>query len=294
MTPSRILIIVLLLALTAPAAAHAAPHKRYLVALGDSYATGYQPTAVGQGQNTRNGFAYQVPKLAKARGYDLRLVNFGCGGATTVSLLQSTAECGGKALGGPDYTGRTQIAAAEEFLRSHRGKVDLITVSISGNDVTACARAADPVACVAMALPQVEQNVRETAQRLRMAGGAKPRIVGITYPDVILGKWVGADASQELAKLSVVAFKNLINPALARAYEAGGGRLVDVTKATGAYGSLEETTTLEPYGAIPVPVAKVCRLSYYCEFRDIHARTKGYRLIAKLVVKTLPRRAPHR
>jgi hypothetical protein len=28
-----------------------------------------------------------VPKLARERGHRLRLVNFGCGGATTVSLL---------------------------------------------------------------------------------------------------------------------------------------------------------------------------------------------------------------
>jgi hypothetical protein len=41
---------------------------------------------------------------------------------------------------------------------------------------------------------------------------------------------------------------------------------------------------------VPKPVAEVCRLTYYCQFRDIHARTSGYRLIADLVVKSLPRR----
>ena len=56
-------------------------------------------------------------------------------------------------------------------------------------------------------MQQIEQNVTETAKRLRKAGGRKPRIVGITYPDVILGQWVGADADQDLAQLSVVAFK---------------------------------------------------------------------------------------
>jgi hypothetical protein len=156
--------------------------------------------------------------------------------------------------------------------------------------VTACAREADPVPCVAAAVGRMEENVTRTAERLRKAAGRKPRIVGITYPDVILGKWVGADADQDLATLSVVAFKSLINPALKKAYAAGGGKLVDVTRATGAYGPLEETTTLEPYGVIPVPVAKVCRLTFYCEFRDIHARTRGYKAIAKLIVKTLPRR----
>jgi hypothetical protein len=38
-----------------------------------------------------------------------------------------------------------------------------------------------------------------------------------------------------------------------------------------------------------VPVAEVCRLTYYCEFRDIHARTEGYRIIAELIAATLPK-----
>ncbi len=49
-------------------------------------------------------------------------------------------------------------------------------------------------------------------------------------------------------------------------------------------------TTLFPYGSLPVAVAQACELTYYCAFRDIHARTDGYRLIADLVAGTLPRR----
>ena len=62
-----------------------------------------------------------------------------------------------------------------------------------------------------------------------------------------------------------------------------------------SYATLDDgLTTVAPYGLIPVPVATVCRISYYCDFRDIHARTNGYRLIAKLVVKLLPKRThPH-
>ena len=280
----------LVAALALPAAADAAkPPRQYYVSLGDSYATGYQPTASSGG--TRNGFAYQVPKLARAKGYRYRLVNFGCGGETTVSLLERTTRCGGPGPGGVDYAGRTQIAAAERFVRRNRAKVGLITVSIGGNDVTQCARGvADPVPCVAAAVGKIRENVTKIAARLRKAAGKRVRIVGTTYPDVILGQWVGENPNQDLARLSVIAFKNLINPELKRAYESAGGRFVDVTAATGAYGSLDETTTLEPYGVIPVPVAKVCTYSFYCDLRDIHARTIGYRLIAKLIVGTLPRR----
>jgi lysophospholipase L1-like esterase len=286
------LILALALVLALPATAGAAkPKRQYYVSLGDSYATGFQPSVVDQAAGTRNGFAYQVPGLARKRGHRYRLVNFGCGGETTASLLQRATPCAGPGPGGRDYAGRTQIAAAERFLRAHRGEVGLITVSIGGNDVTACTVAADPIACVLGAVQQIQANVTQIAERLRAAAGKKPRIVGITYPDVILGLWVGAGADQDLARLSVVAFKDFINPTLKQAYEAAGGSFVDVTAASGAYGSFDETTTrLAGYGAIPLPVAKVCEYTYYCDYRDIHARRRGYELIAELIVKTLPRR----
>ena len=134
----------------APGAASAAPAEQLYVSLGDSYASGYQPGVVpSEDGNTRNGFAYQVPALAASRGYRLRLVNFGCGGATTTSLI-STKGCPPRALGpgGRAYPGRTQLAASERFLRSNRRSTGLVTVSIGGNDITACVRAPGPVGCV--------------------------------------------------------------------------------------------------------------------------------------------------
>ena len=291
MNLSRMIPAVVLATLALPAAAQATePPRPYYVSLGDSYATGFQPTARGKGANTRNGFAYQVPKLARAKGFRFRLVNFGCGGETTASLLERKTACVGPGPGGVDYAGRTQIAAAERFIRRHRGLVGLVTVSIGGNDVTRCAREADPIPCVVGAVTAIDENVTKIAKRLRRAGGRKMRIVGTTYPDVILGQWVGENANQELAKLSVVALRDLVNPALRKAYAAAGGKFVDVTAASGAYGSLDELVPLESGTLVPKPVADVCRLTYYCQYRDIHARTSGYRLIAELVVETLSRR----
>jgi lysophospholipase L1-like esterase len=287
--PTR-LALALVLLLVLPTAAQAAKKRSYYVSLGDSYAVGYQATGQGQSKTTRKGYADQLVRNARARGHRLTLVNFGCGGETTSSILQRKTRCRGSAPGAPSYAGRTQVAAAERFLRRHRGRVTLITVSIGGNDVTACAREADPVPCVAAAVEGIETNGKALVKRLRKAAGPKARIVGITYPDVILGEWVGATPNRDLAALSVVAFKSLINPALKEVYESVRGRFVDVTEATGAYGSLEEMTTLDPYGEIPVPVAEVCKLTYYCSYRDIHANTKGYGIIADLIARTLPRK----
>jgi lysophospholipase L1-like esterase len=275
--------------LALPAAAQAAKAKpSYYVSLGDSYAAGYQRFSATNAKTTRDGFAYQLVGKARKRGYDLKLVNFGCGGETSVSILTRKTKCRGLGPGGVDYAGTTQATAAERFLRKHRGRVGLITVSIGGNDVTACVREPDPVACIGPAMEKVKANGKKLLTRLRKAAGPKARIVGTTYPDVILGQWVGESPDQDLAKLSVIAFQSLLNPALKEMYEAVKGRFVDVTKATGAYTPLEQTTTLAPYGEIPVAVAEVCSLTAYCAYRDIHPNTKGYGVIADLVAKTLP------
>ena len=176
-------------------------------------------------------------------------------------------------------------------MKAHRGQIGLVTVSIGGNDVTACAKAADPIACVGPAMDKVKANGKKLLGRLRKAAGKKARIVGITYPDVILGAWVkGEQADRDLASLSVVAFQSLLNPALKEMYESVGAKFVDVTTASGAYTPLDQMTTLAPYGEVPIAVAKVCQLTYYCQFEDIHPRTSGYTLIAKLVAATLPRK----
>ena len=72
---------------------------------------------------------------------------------------------------------------------------------------------------------KVKANGKVLLKRLRKAAGPKTRIVGITYPDVILGSWVGENPNQDLAKLSVVAFQSLLNPALKEMYESVGGQL---------------------------------------------------------------------
>lgn len=296
MTHRRLVPLLAMLAavLLLPAAAQARakhrpkPAPQYYVSLGDSYASGYQP---GRG-NDGHGFAYQVPGFAKTRGYRLKLVNFGCGGATTTSLLKRIG-CPKAALGpgAPAYPRTTQIAAAERFIRANRRNVKLITVSISGNDVTKCAKVplAQVGTCVNDALVGIKSNLSKALKGLRQAAGRTTRIVGITYPDVILGGWV-RPGGKTLAEPSVAVFKQLINPALKKQYEAVGAKFVDVTAATGAYIPLTRTTKLAPYGTIPVAVAQVCKLTWYCASGDIHARTNGYGVIARLVAAQLPKR----
>jgi lysophospholipase L1-like esterase len=274
---------------------HSASAPKYYVSLGDSYSVGYQPAPVA---GATAGYTAVVAKKLK-----MTLVNFGCGGATTDSILTFNGVCGGGTYGPPAATdagsvpaGDTQVQAAVAFITAHPGQIGLITVSIGGNDVTSCASAASPVACVEAAESAIQTNVTALVGDLSAAAGSSVPIVGLTYPDVLLGLWVypsfpPSSANQTLAEESVAAFQDLINPTLSTAYTSvPQGKFVDVTTATGAYTPLTKLKTLSPYGKIPKAVAEVCKLTWYCALGNIHAKTVGYDDIGKLIVKAVKKK----
>ncbi|HEY1988831.1 MAG TPA: SGNH/GDSL hydrolase family protein [Acidimicrobiales bacterium] len=264
----------------------------YYVSLGDSYAAGWEATGPGgAGQTTTHGYAYQVPHLAAALGYHLTTVNFGCGGATTASILKSRG-CAILGPGAPNYSNQTQAAAAEAFLTKHQGKIGLITVTIGGNDlVIDCLTSKDPVGCVIQAAASITLNLPILLQGLRAAAGPDVPIIGLTYPDVILGDYLSADPStRALAAPSLTSYMTIFNPALQKQYEAVGATFVDVTEGSGAYTPFDRTTTLDPVGTVPVAVARVCQLTFFCQYGDVHPTTAGYTLIAGLITDALPKK----
>jgi len=270
------------IALPGTPAQASAKSPTYYVSLGDSYSVGYQPSPRG----ATPGYASYV-----AAHTHLTLVNFGCGGATTTSLLQRIG-CPiplPHTAGGQLYPTRTQAAAALAFITAHRGHIGLVTVTIGGNDIVHCASEPDAASCVVAAAHGISTNVTTLAGQLRAAAGAKVPIIGSTYPDVILGSYVypthpASASATSLAMLSVTAFKSIINPTLAKSYAESGGSFVDVTRASGAYTSLKRSVRTRAYGTIPVPVGAVCRLTWFCARGDIHPRKAGYTLIGKLIV----------
>ncbi len=286
----------------APEASQAAksPPKFYL-SLGDSYSVGYQP-----GIGATAGYTAYVAKKTK-----YQLENFGCGGATTASILtvMGCVESGYGPVAATDavpYPTTTQELAALAFIKAHPGQIGLITVSIGGNDVTSCASAGGLGAiltCVENADTAITTNVGSMVSALDtalMMAGDSAKIVGLTYPDVILGDYVypAGSPNSGLANASVAAFDSLINPTLKAAYTSvGDGTFVNVTqapykKATAGDDSDMGTppppaVKLAPYGKIPPAVWEICKLTYYCSMGNIHANTKGYDFIGKLVVADL-------
>jgi lysophospholipase L1-like esterase len=269
-----------------PGVSHATATGPYDLSLGDSYSIGYQPGIGG----TPGYTGYLAAKLA------LQPVNFGCGGATTTSLLHSVG-CGDPASQNPYlYPKNTQEQAALNFIAAHKGQVKLITISIGGNDFDSCSSAS----CVEAAMPTMEKNIESLVKSLNTAltkaKDASATIIGITYPDVDLGLFVyptqpPSSASQTQARQSILAFDALINPTLKKAYlTVSRDHFVNVTSAP--YGkaakgddtSLSITETVNPYGTVPVAVGEICQLTYFCSQGNIHANTAGYNFIGKLML----------
>jgi len=244
----------------------------YYLSLGDSYSVGYQP-----GIGATAGYTAYVAKKVK-----MQLENFGCGGATTTSILDvvgCTSPYGPPAAtDAVSYPTESQEQAALDFIAANPGQVGLITVSIGGNDVTACASAANPITCIVAAESTIQTNVTALVSALdgalSSAGDTSAKIIGLTYPDVILGDYVypAGSPNTTLANESITAFDLLINPTLSTAYTSSSPTPQDAT------------TKLKPYGVIPTAVWEICRLTYYCSEGNIHANTKGYHFIGTLAV----------
>ncbi len=212
------------------------------------------------------------------------------------------------------YPTTTQEQAALTSSPPTSGQIGLITVSIGGNDVTSCADAANPFTCVAAASTTITTNVNQLVSDLNTAlttNGDSARLVGLTYPDVILGDDVfpiGA-TNPVLAGSPSPPSTTIINPDLEAAYTSVPyGSFVDVTDApyvkgpiaapagddtgswsltTGAYTG--PTVKFKPFGdTVPESVAEVCKLTYYCTIQgDIHPNTKGYAFIDSLILADL-------
>jgi lysophospholipase L1-like esterase len=286
---------------TTAGASQPAPHDLYYVSLGDSYSVGFQPTALSATDPTGGTGGYTA---YVANHEHLRLKNFGCGGATTSSIVNRIG-CGDPAaLHAVLYPTTTQEQAALNFIDdpANAGRVGLVTISIGGNDVTGCTQT-DPtaaIACLTAADQAITTNVTGLVTNLNAAltaAGDTAKIVGLTYPDVLLGAWVnpGGTTGQTLATESQLAFDQLINPTLQSAYTTGvpNGVFVNVTDApygratAGADTPLTSVHKTPQFGKIPNAVNEVCKLTYFCSMQNIHANTIGYRFIGSLIVAAL-------
>ncbi|HST54494.1 MAG TPA: SGNH/GDSL hydrolase family protein [Solirubrobacteraceae bacterium] len=174
----------------------ASVHASYL-ALGDSLAFGYSqakfnsllPSEPASAYNT--GYVDDFGKVLRLFHPGLRVVNDGCPGETTDSLINGPCQY---QLAFPlhhPYSGgvaSSQLSDALAYLAAHPGSVNPITIDIGANDALAVNRAcnADP-ACIAAQAPalitHIATNLGSILQQLRAAApNAQIIVLGLYNP----------------------------------------------------------------------------------------------------------------
>jgi lysophospholipase L1-like esterase len=252
----------------------------YYLALGDSLSRGVQPDAAGASVETAQGYPDLVYAGLRRRHPGLRLVQLGCPGETTQTMMHG---------GICRYPGGSQLAAAVAFLRAHRGHVLLITIDIGANDPEDCGGQPDLagiVSCIGR-VPDAAANLTAILASLRAAAGPGVRIVGMSYYLPELAEWRDGPLGQAVAWASerlAVAYNDLLD----RAYAQAGARVANVL------GAFDTTNFGDPVmvpgiGSLPRNVALICEWTWECAPRprgpNQHANPAGYRVIANAFLK---------
>jgi lysophospholipase L1-like esterase len=240
------------------------PPQRYLLALGDSIAYGFQPTkrpgarASAFDTGYVDVFAARLRKLSPK----IQVVNYGCPGESTVTFVRG--RCPGLADGFKlhDAFRGSQLEAAESFLRAHAARVSPVTLTLWGNDWlsllmdrckgdAACVRKHGPATIAALG-----SRLRSILERLR-AAAPKAEII-------VTGAW-NIDPHQ-LEQLAPV--YRALDTAIARAASASRARVANALP------------VFNPPGNVRAQRRRLCALTFICSKSDPHPTDAGYRALA--------------
>jgi lysophospholipase L1-like esterase len=258
---------------------HASAPAVYYLALGDSLSQGVQPDASGASVPTRHGYPDQLYATLRSRQPGLRLVKLGCPSETTATMIHG---------GICSYADGSQLAAADRFLRAHRGRVSLVTLDIGANDPNSCITqpsASKLAACAGSSVPRAAANLATILRQLRQAG-PHARIVAMSYYLPALAAWRNGVGGQLLARGSEVVATGY-NAVLTRVYKTFGVRVADVS---GAFhtSDFSPQVTVPGLGPLPRNVAAICRWTWECapspRGPNQHPNQAGYQVIARALL----------
>lgn len=254
----------------------ARPPASYYLALGDSLSRGVQPNSRGTSTETRSGYADQLYALLRRHQPGLRLVKLGCPGETTATMING---------GICRYAGGSQLAAADRFLRRHRGGVALITIDIGANDPDHCMTQPSATAMATCALGSIPQSTTNLATILANLREAAPRarIVAMNYYLPALAAWRNGLAGQALARVSELAVAGY-DAVLTRVYQSFGVSVADVFRAFHTADFGYQAARHGP-AALPRNVVAICRWTWECAAPprgpNQHPNRAGYAVIAR-------------
>ncbi|MDO9409186.1 SGNH/GDSL hydrolase family protein [Patulibacter sp.] len=259
-----------------------------VVSLGDSLAVGVQPKLLGGGQETSQGYPRRFARALRDEGREVRLIELGCGGATSQSILVGIRPCA-PARDTPyrneDPT-TSQASWAEGLLSSTKGRRRVVLLDIGGNDVGSCFSGGRVLpGCIARAGAALRENLGELLGRLREVDRTVP-IGVLTLYDPLLGLWDDQPAARPLLAREHRTFLRAVNGTIAAAARRYGATLVDLA------GAMDQSAPLDPGSSIrPRAVAAICRYTWMCvsapRTPDIHLRKDGYELAGRTALSAL-------
>jgi lysophospholipase L1-like esterase len=261
------LVTVVLLIGVAPASAVSSPGQRYYLSLGDSLAYGFQRAKAVAGLPPAafdTGYANLLATRIEHGQRPLALVNYGCPGESTVSFTTGPCPWAAAGLALHDPFVGSQQAAALAFLHDHRGRVDLVTLSLWGNDANAFVASCNGnVQCVLDRAPAaIAAIAARLSSLLREIDRAAPdaRVVVLGAFDVNIGAFA----------LTHPIIQQL-NLTMAVAAAANHARFADPFPVFNPEGDTGAT---------------LCTLTLLCSEGDAHPSDAGYRAIADLIETT--------
>ncbi|HET9719988.1 MAG TPA: SGNH/GDSL hydrolase family protein [Solirubrobacteraceae bacterium] len=282
-----VLSLALLLAAQSALAAKRAHAKQshYYLALGDSLSVGFQPLA-NPGLETNQGYTNDLRAHYARQVKRLKLVDLGCPGDTTGSLLSGQGNDASAMLYHCPRTGGSQLAAAVKFLRAHhrRGEVPLVTIDIGANDVDGCVNEpsfAQIIACVGAGEQAIKTNTPKILSALRRAAPKGTKFAAMNLYDPVLAFELSSSSQERSLGTASLALVSSINSDIGAADRAVRFKTADVAGAFGTY----ETRPIS-YGSqsVGADVVKICQLTWMCTSPpigpNIHANATGYSVIA--------------
>jgi lysophospholipase L1-like esterase len=277
--------LIALIAACAPAclaaATATAKTTHYYLALGDSLARGAQPNSVGATLPTNQGYVDDLYATERPKIPGLKLQKLGCLGEATTTMMNG---------GICHYRAGSQLAQAVRFIHKH--KVSMITLDIGANDIDGCVMPAMQIdlTCITNGVAAIQSDLPKILRALRSAAGPHTKIAAITYYDPFLADYLTGTTGQTVAADSVLLAKQ-VNGDLTSDFQARKVRVADVATAFETYTPFTTTTTLPPFGTVPLAVADICKLTWMCASKpqgpNIHANAAGYKKIATVLAAAL-------
>ena len=241
--------------------------KHYYLSLGDSFAYGIQPDKAARGlppSGFHTGYTDVLAVRLRALNPKLEVVNYSCPGESTITFARGRCEwlAEGKKLHDPFRT--TQMLAALDFLRAHKGQVSPITLTLWGNDVFPAFDSCKDFACIKARAPKVVASFSTRfGSILQQLRNAAP---GATI--VVTGAWnFDTDHIRETKDL----YRRL-NTAMRSKATAVKARFADVQP------------LFNPAGSAAAYKARVCAYSFICAKDDPHPTDAGYRAYAAAIL----------